>query len=478
MRVFQSALVLIIAWPFSAAVAGDGTLVRLELEQSGPASSAIPTDNPLSDVTVSIEVDTVQPNVAEGLVFIVDIFNGSDEAIELADPTELITPKLINDDGRRCQLGEVPSMSLIRSGDPEGTRAQMDARRAYVIDRPEPGTYPTGTKTVHDIGRRGHGWQVSLGSGERLWLPLRIKQVQAQGSIRPARARPERFAIPAGTYEFGIVIALSRGETGRGSATNRLLQSETVAVLLGEPTWPIRDVHTTNDSSVEIELTSRNTPLNHLLPGAPLLDVTVTLEMNTIQPDETQGLAFTIDIFNGSRESVLISDPTQHIFPRLFDEEGDPRILPSVSAMSLFRTGHPIALRQSLDAQRAFVIDRPPPGSYDDSVETVRDVRTKDWRVLVGPGESLWLPLRIVEIQADPKAYGAARGRHSQQLKEARKQSGMRPTPPEPKRAPISVGTYKFKIFMILNRFDGERIRSRHLVSKCVDVRLGQPAPE
>ena len=231
--------VILMAYSLSAVAKGEDTVVSLELKEARKRERS--QDDPINQVRAFLELDTVQRDGSRGIVFIIDIYNDGDERVKLADPTELVRIQLVDHEGYQYNRPPIGTMSLIRTGDPEGTRARLDSLRSFVIEKDRPRVSAPGIKTVHDIA----DGEIELLPGEQLRLVLRIAKVIANpaehrenvkrhfkenpGSRRPD---PEIGPIASGTYRLKVLVSLIRKhKPGAG----KFLDSDQVTVRLGPP---------------------------------------------------------------------------------------------------------------------------------------------------------------------------------------------------------------------------------------------------
>ena len=230
--------VILMAYSLSAVAKGEDTVVSVELKE--PRKRERSPDDPINQVRAFVELDTVQRDVSQGIVFIVDIYNDGDERVKLADPTERVSIRLVDDEGYLCNRRSVRKMSIIRTGDPEGTRARLDLRRSYVIEKDRPRVSTPGIKTVHDIT----DGEIELSPGEQLRMVLRIAKVIAnprehRGNVKrhfkenpgSRPPDPEIGPIAGGTYQLEVLVSLLR----KGSTIGKSLDSDKVTVRLGPP---------------------------------------------------------------------------------------------------------------------------------------------------------------------------------------------------------------------------------------------------
>ena len=230
------------------AVTGEeDTVLRVELKQHELSKERLSADDPLTRIKAFVELDRVQPDISGGIVLVVDIVNDGHEGVDLVDPSELVNIHLRNDEGWACNLRRVSPLFLIRTGDPEGTRRWLDARRAFVIEKD--GVNRRIFKTVDDI----EDGTIRLEAGETLRLLLRIEKIVANAreyrlkrnqSIREHNPRspdfkepelrtprPEATIIPIrpATYKLSVNVLLIR----KGSTIGKSLRSDKVTVRLG-----------------------------------------------------------------------------------------------------------------------------------------------------------------------------------------------------------------------------------------------------
>ena len=228
-----------------SAAAGDMDNIPVELTRRRIQAP----EERLDSVKAFIVVRSVQPKLDDGLRFSVLISNEGAEPVELHDPTELVDLLLVDEQRGICALPPVPPLFQVMTGDPAGTRAGLDARRPYVIEREA--RDEEGVKTIRDV----KDGLVSLQPGETFRMDARIEKIVAEArEYRRARRqwgqevtpssphykgkdvpRPVPTIIPIvpGKYETEIdVHVLSR------SGGSHVFRSERIPVQLGPPRDP------------------------------------------------------------------------------------------------------------------------------------------------------------------------------------------------------------------------------------------------
>ncbi len=248
-HIFTLLAMTVMANSLGAVTGEEDAVLRTKLKQHELNKERLSAEDPLSGIEAFVELDHVQPDLSEGIVFLVDIVNDGHEGVDLMDPSELVNIYLRNDEGWICNRGPVSLSFLIKTGDREGTRRWLDARRAFVIEKD--GVDRRIFKTVHDI----EDATIRLEAGETLRLLLRIEKIVANArEYRLKRnqytrehnprspdfkepdlrmARPEATIIPIrpGTYKLSVGVSLIR----KGSTIGKSLDSDKVTVRLGPP---------------------------------------------------------------------------------------------------------------------------------------------------------------------------------------------------------------------------------------------------
>lgn len=191
-----------IGFGLTALAQDQGTFKRLELKESVLKGLSLPPGDPLNEVKVSIELDTVQPDVGEGIVFFVDIVNEGSAPIDLLDPTELFSV------GRKCvspttrmgvglRRGADPDQQGIyvnlprprgphQTADPEGFKARWEARRSFNLTEVPSEERQAGEKSIGDV-KNG---EIRLESGEHFQYYVEITKIM--GDPERYRADKER----------------------------------------------------------------------------------------------------------------------------------------------------------------------------------------------------------------------------------------------------------------------------------------------
>lgn len=176
-------------------------------------------------------------DVRNGLRFVIEIKNDSETPMKIYDPSDVLSFELTDDSGHPVALPPVPSLALINTGDPDGTRARLDRDRPYSIDRLPERALPPGVKAVDDRDEDGY---VSLGPGERLRISVRITRVVAnpkeysreraefvRNNPQTAPPPPQAVAIPAGSYTLRVYLPLAENDR-----TSVSLRSESIRIEL------------------------------------------------------------------------------------------------------------------------------------------------------------------------------------------------------------------------------------------------------
>ena len=134
-----------------------GTIVRQELQirdKKLPAAEA----HPLRDIHVFVEVDRVQPAVALGISFVIDVGNAGSEPVELAGVNRHIGLSLWNADGVRVDLPDDERTSRVnyggrirKEGLPEPIKVEIEKRRPLAVMKPDLLPPDTKIKSIPDI---------------------------------------------------------------------------------------------------------------------------------------------------------------------------------------------------------------------------------------------------------------------------------------------------------------------------------------
>ena len=179
-----------------------GTFIRSELKESVLKGLSLPPGDPLNEVKVFIELDTVQPDVGEGIVFFVDIVNEGPGPIDLLDPTQLFSAgkKCVHPTGRvvvGLRRGTDPDQQGIyvnvptprgnrQTGDPEGFKARWEARRSFRVTEAPREERQSGEKSIGDV-KNG---EIRLEPGEHFQYYVEITKIM--GDPERYRADKER----------------------------------------------------------------------------------------------------------------------------------------------------------------------------------------------------------------------------------------------------------------------------------------------
>jgi len=225
------------------------TIVRQELEIIGKKLPGADTD-PRRDVHVFVEVNPVQPRVAGGLFFVIDVGNEGSEPVELVDITKRhIALYLWNADDVRMDLPDRERTTKSNPGgwarrheQPEHVKAEIEQRRPFAVMKPD--FLRADDPKVKSIESIKDG-KIRLEPGEHFRVQVLVTKVlnepekwKAEIEKRSANPHtpfpgldpPEMARIGAGTYTLRTSVGL--GVEGRipWSAS-----SERFTVRLGPP---------------------------------------------------------------------------------------------------------------------------------------------------------------------------------------------------------------------------------------------------
>jgi hypothetical protein len=227
------------------------TIVRQELQivhKNLPDAK----DHPLREISVFIELGAVQPRVAGGMCFVIDVGNDGPEPVELVDITTpgkgRIAIQLWNADGVRMDL---PDREAARKGNPGGwarrhglperIKAEIEQRRPFAVMKPDFLPDDPKVKSIESI----KDGKIRLEPGEHFQVQVLVTKVLAEpekwrAEIEKRSANPhtpfpgldppEMARIAAGTYTLSTSVALFVEGRVLWSAS-----SERLTVRLGPP---------------------------------------------------------------------------------------------------------------------------------------------------------------------------------------------------------------------------------------------------
>ncbi len=221
---------------------------RIELKEISTGNRQTKDNSsPFDQVRIFLETDRMQTESDNGLEFVVDISNESQEAIELFDPTEFEIQLVDLASGYRVELPPTPHASSINTKDPEGTKALLDLTRSYQIVKPTANNATPDLKTINDIKNR----RIVLAAGQHLIFTARVKNIIADAKAyweqhkptvttegdrlvisgpEPSPIKPDAKPMVPGKYEFSVMLGICSTQQNVGG---RILQSEKVVVDWG-----------------------------------------------------------------------------------------------------------------------------------------------------------------------------------------------------------------------------------------------------
>lgn len=241
-----------IAWALGAPTDPRGTILRQELQIIDKKLPGAETD-PRRDVHVFVEVSPVQPRVAGGIFFVIDVGNDGSGPVELADITDgHIAFYLWNADGVPVDLPDEEGNSRANRGGggahkgmlPEHVKAAIEQRRPFVVMKPDLLPDDPEVKSIESI----KDGKIRLEAGEHFQVQVLVTKVlaepekwQAEIGKRsvPIEQAPPNFHPPdppkiarigAGTYTLRTSVSLFVEGQVPWSAS-----SERVTVRLGPP---------------------------------------------------------------------------------------------------------------------------------------------------------------------------------------------------------------------------------------------------
>jgi len=168
--------------------------VRVQLQES----SGKPSDDTslLSHISIFVEADQVQPNVAQGIQLVMEIVNERTDTISIRDPMDFSTIEVLNEEGWPITLPPVKrrifTNTRARRGEPDPNMIQPE---------------------------------IDLAPGERHRLTFRVQQILVEGAITP---------IPAGRYKLSIRTILIPAQADESTPKlSKKLVSDFIMVNLG-----------------------------------------------------------------------------------------------------------------------------------------------------------------------------------------------------------------------------------------------------
>ena len=227
-----------------------GTIVRQELQIIDKKLPGAETD-PRRDIHVFVEVSPVQPRVAGGVFFVIDVGNEGSEPVELADITAdgRIGLSVWNADGVPVDLPDDegtttrnPGGWARRHGLPEHIKAQMKERRPFAVMKPDLLPDDPKVKSIESI----KDGKILLEPGEHFHVQVMVTKVlgepekwRAEIEKRagkpptglPGPDPPKIARIGEGTYQLLVYVPLMvEGNRPWGASC-----SERLTVRLGPP---------------------------------------------------------------------------------------------------------------------------------------------------------------------------------------------------------------------------------------------------
>ena len=203
------------------------TIVRQELQIVNKKLPGAETD-PRRDIHVFVEVSPIQPRVARGVFFVIDVGNEGSEPVELADITAdgRIGLSLWNADGVPVELPDRERTSkrnpggwARRHGVPEQIKADMKERRPFAVMKPDFLPDDPKVKSIESI----KDGKIRLEAGEHFQVQVLVTKVLAEpekwrAEIEkrsanphtpfPGLDAPEMARIGAGTYQLVVHVPL------------------------------------------------------------------------------------------------------------------------------------------------------------------------------------------------------------------------------------------------------------------------------
>lgn len=249
-----------IGFGLTALAQDQGTLIRSELKESVLKGLSLPPGDPLNEVKVFIELDTVQPKVGEGIVFFVDIVNEGPGPIDLLDPTQLFSAgrKCVHPTGRVVvglrhgadldQQGIYVNLPTLRgnrqTGDPEGLKAHWEARRSFRVTEAPREERQAGEKSIGDVkngeirletdGRFQYYVEITkiMGDPERYRADKERRYGHPPDVRLPPLDPPQIIPIRADTYTLFISVLLDTPGSVESASRSRR-SSNWIPVRLG-----------------------------------------------------------------------------------------------------------------------------------------------------------------------------------------------------------------------------------------------------
>lgn len=170
-------LIWMLVLGFSAGLFAEeaNSVLRMELTDGmKPESHPAGYWNP---VRAFIELQTVQPNVGQGLEFLVEIDNTTSQALELDEPIRFMDVQLWNSAGVRVDIPD-PDRGVKpgHTRQPEHLKAYWEERRPFHPLEPEWAQRPPYVKSVGDL----KDGKVTLDPGEKFQATVKITNILAK----------------------------------------------------------------------------------------------------------------------------------------------------------------------------------------------------------------------------------------------------------------------------------------------------------
>lgn len=172
--------------------------IRLELRELATRPDS--GDNPFKSVRTFVELESIQPNVDQGIMFDIIVSNEGSEAIELLDTTYYFGVELMNSEGLHVELPRTPTLSQVATSDPDGFRARWEPRKPVKVVVPDAAAGGSGVKTVRDF----HGGEFTLQPGEQPRVPPR-HHTESRGELTLEPGEQLRV-----TFQISKVLAKPR----------------------------------------------------------------------------------------------------------------------------------------------------------------------------------------------------------------------------------------------------------------------------
>lgn len=240
------ALVILLCMVWSGVLASERNLVRFELNDPAarPNNPSESRDiDALNQISVSLELESVQPEHSKGIEWTIRVVNKGVSAVSILDPVGRTHFVLLDAKGVDVTLPVPPPKEVINTGDPDGYAEHCKRRMPFVIKEPESTARPAKLKCTKDI----IDGKVYLNPGDEFDVTWYVTAVledpespqggtvydspdEDEDAHEDVTKRLRQIPIPAGGYQLSVAVSLRTPASQHSS----LRSSPLIPVRLGE----------------------------------------------------------------------------------------------------------------------------------------------------------------------------------------------------------------------------------------------------